>query len=799
MAFYQGLSHITNGLQMMFDAGNSSSYPGTGTVWSDLSGNGNHINVRAAAFKSVNSGNATVKYMDFGGSNGSAHFAADKTVSDTNGVTVCVWTRMIHNTSTWRTLMRGYTNDHQVIVGTDHRLGMYDNANATGFQTSGFSVQDLVGYPVVSSVPSGQTTKMENWVMMVFQYQNASPYMQLKVGKNPQVLGSSTNANARFKSGLGCIGAAPAGTDITSVDTQYWGDVAVFMLYNRLLTDAEISQNYDAFAPRYNGGTDANANTATKYINVFPGVFTPPTSASLGSNLYTDGYNSYWGYPGRQTANFVRYPYAGYAGESNGVGSFQLSANYDQAGGATMTYVTNVTNPVNAPGIMRYYTGTTGYKYWAINVPILDAGTYTFSYWARLSAGSTSSNLGNNQLWRDNGTDRAMTGSPNPTFTDQWQRFTISSTIAAGSLNMFVIHSGTLTGGITVDLCGFQLEAGSTATNFVPSTMIGDNFRFRTILTHGFLAGGYKGSCPWRAVNRTWHATDITMYCGEQLSYAANYIEGTFSDLNGYIHNAADAYATANAGTQSYSLANGTMRTRGTGTHSPAGARDTAGFPTGTGTSGIGGWNMSGAWGPYLGCAVDQTGQNGYITGGGTTATNKLHFASEIMYTTTANPAGSGFTSGCHGQLRGYFTIAGSKQAITWSNDTWGTYTASVSTDGWCKILSTKLGYHYAGSGTNVTSGIAKFSDSTGDNITTTMTKLRAAGEENLQMGQNWGYMLGNYDGQQNNQTVKYNYLTDTLTQLGTAAQPKGHYGQSSAACSSAAASVASAGAALGY
>lgn len=781
----------------MLDAGNTSSYPGSGTVWSDLSGNGNHANIVATAYKSINSGNATVKYMDFNGSYGIAKFASDRTFTD--NTTIIVWTRLRHTTADWRTLMRSYANDHEVIVQSDHKLGMYDNANSTGFNNSGFSVQDLPGYPVVGNVPSGATTKMENWVMMVWQFQNASPYYQFKINNNPTVLGSNTSANARFKAGIGSIGGYHGGsTDPASSNSQYWGDIAVFMSYNRLLTQAEIDQNYEAFAPRYNGGTDASANTSTRYINVFPGVYTPPTTASLGSNLYTDGYNSYWGYPGRQTANFVRYPYAGWAGQSNGVGSFVLSANYDGAGGATMNYVTNVTNPVNSPGVMRYYTGTTGYKYWAINTPILDAGTYTFSYWARLSAGSTSSTIGNSQLWRDNGTDRTMSGQPNPTYTDQWQRFYVSSTIAVGSLDMFVVHSGTITGGITIDFCGFQLEAGSTPTNFVPSTMIGNNFQFRTILTHGYLAGGYKGSCPWRSVNRTWHATDITMYCGEQLSYAANYIEGSFSDLNGYIHNAADAYATSNAGTQSYSLANGTMRTRGGGSYSPAGTRDAAGFPTGTGTTGIGGWNMSVAR-IYLGCAVDQTNQYGYITGGGSAVTEKLHYASEIMYTTTSNPAGTGFTSGCHGQLKGYFTIAGSKQAITWSNDTWAAFTASVSTDGWCKIMSTKLGYHYAGSGTNVTSGIAKFSDSTGADLLTSMTKVRAAGEENLQMGQNWGYMLGNYDGQQNNQTVKYNYLTDTLAQLGTAAQPKGHFGQSSAACSSAAASVCSAGAALGY
>lgn len=325
---------------------------------------------------------------------------------------------------------------------------------------------------------------------------------------------------------------------------------------------------------------------------------------------------------------------------------------------------------------------------------------------------------------------------------------------------------------------------------------IASGFQYRSILTHGYLAGGYKGSCPWRAVNRTWHATDITMYCGEQLAYAANYIEGTFSDYNGYVHNTADLYATTSTGTQSYSLANGTFRTQGAGTYSPPGSG--FGFPTATGTTGVGGWNLSVTRGPYIGCAVDQIGQVGYIAGGGVAGTDKFHFPSETMYTTTAGP-GTGFTSGCHGQTRGYFSVGGIRQYISFSTNAWTAYTSGVSPDGWCKILSTKLGYHYGGNGGNATISLCKFSDSTGTDIITNLSKIRACGEENMQMGQNWGYMLGNYDGQQNNQTVKHNYLTDSLTQLGTAAQPKGHFGQSSGCCSSAAATVASSNASIGY
>lgn len=311
-------------------------------------------------------------------------------------------------------------------------------------------------------------------------------------------------------------------------------------------------------------------------------------------------------------------------------------------------------------------------------------------------------------------------------------------------------------------------------------------FRYRSLFTHGYLAGGYKGSCPWRSVNRTWHATDITLYCGEQLAYAANYLEGTFSDHNGYIHNTADAYATASAGTQSYSLANGTLRTFGGGTYSPPGSGFT--YPTATGTSGVGGWNLSSSRGPYIGCAVNQIGQAGYIAGGsGTAVVDKFHFPTEIMYNTNSLGVTGGMTSGASGENHGWFSTDGGFRYVTFSNDSFAAWGNPGIGSTWYKHLSTKWGFFYS-----TTNGqtILKVNSSNGSAMSSSTSKPSSSSEENFQMGQDWGYMLGNYDGQQNNDTQKFAHATDTATRLGAAARPKGHYGQSSACTSSAAATV---------
>jgi hypothetical protein len=170
--------------------------------------------------------------------------------------------------------------------------------------------------------------------------------------------------------------------------------------------------------------------------------------------------------------NYMPYPYAGYNGSS-----FPLAAQKNDLG-ATYTYVTGVANPANAPGVLQYYTGTTGYQYFSIDsnaVPV--TGRYTFSYYARLTGGSTSSSFGNSQIWRlTNDSDAynsttIISGDWNPTMTSNWKRFVVSGTITAGvGLRMFLVHSNQLTGGITVQYCGFQLERGSVATPFNPST-----------------------------------------------------------------------------------------------------------------------------------------------------------------------------------------------------------------------------------------------------------------------------------------------------------------------------------------
>ena len=191
---------------------------------------------------------------------------------------------------------------------------------------------------------------------------------------------------------------------------------------------------------------------------------------------------------GPPITNLVPNPFANW----NGSNFVFPNYNYDATGTHTFTYVTGVSNPVGAPGVMQYTTGTTGYKYWSIQSTVATTGTHAFSYYARIVSGpGPSSTLSNEQLWRSNGVDQSISGNWNPTYTTQWVRYTTTGPCTGSTLlDYFPIHGGSIAGGYTIQYCGFQLELGTYATPFVAGTRsstqsLVDLTRRNTVTTSG--------------------------------------------------------------------------------------------------------------------------------------------------------------------------------------------------------------------------------------------------------------------------------------------------------------------------
>jgi hypothetical protein len=221
---------------LLLDAANTSSYPGTGTVWSDVSGNGRHFNMVASAYKS-----SGPKYMDFNGSFGRAH--EQSTYLPGGLTTYCVWTRVKQSTAEWRTLTRALGsggNHHAIIEAGSYRVGMYDNDSVTAYNDSGFLQTSLPGWN------SGQ------WNLMVWRWQDDRLRYTLSLNGSPNVLvGSSSAATSAYRGNIGAIGAYHGESTNPSVGSQYWGDISQFAVYSRNLTDSEVLGFYNAGRSRH--------------------------------------------------------------------------------------------------------------------------------------------------------------------------------------------------------------------------------------------------------------------------------------------------------------------------------------------------------------------------------------------------------------------------------------------------------------------------------------------------------------------------------------------------------------------
>jgi len=223
---FLGQNIVTNGLVAYVDATNKDSYPGTGTTWYDLSGNGNNFtfsstpNVLNGLF---NSGASVFAYRN-----------AIPVDSSVNGYTLEACFKL--NSSTGG----GYQNITQNGGGDPTRHMMWYNGGSNSFLAL-FHTPNF--YNNISD-----TLSLNTWY-----------YLQLSY--NPS--GGGSNGRRAWLNGVEktvnntAVGnGTPSGYFTISVDSDLVSNksdtsYAFVRYYNRYLTEAEITQNYNAQKIRF--------------------------------------------------------------------------------------------------------------------------------------------------------------------------------------------------------------------------------------------------------------------------------------------------------------------------------------------------------------------------------------------------------------------------------------------------------------------------------------------------------------------------------------------------------------------
>jgi hypothetical protein len=216
-----GQSVVTTGLQLYLDAGNASSYSGSGTAWNDLSGNSRNGTLTNGPTYSSADGGSIV----FDGADDFVQCSGSLTVTAATFVT---WIRRNGNQAQYDGILfsRG-TNTTGMNLQTSNQIGYTwnDAVNTYGWQ-SGLTIPDLT------------------WCMMAVSVTStaATAYLCQSSG-----ITKSTNTVSHGSSLINDIKIAR-----DEFSTRYFtGNIAVTQLYNIALSEAQVTQNFQADRTRF--------------------------------------------------------------------------------------------------------------------------------------------------------------------------------------------------------------------------------------------------------------------------------------------------------------------------------------------------------------------------------------------------------------------------------------------------------------------------------------------------------------------------------------------------------------------
>ena len=215
---------VSSGLQLYLDADNPASYPGTGTTWFDLSGQGNDVAMQ-------NSG--SISYTSSGGgyftlvSNG--YFNRATTTGIPTGTSA-------YTMSAWVQLGSGWGG--QGIIG----IGSSITTNQTNqFRTIGTNALTNYWYGNDLTATSSLSPTTQ-WFNAVAQWDGTTR----KIWVNGTQIASAVATGLNVSSSLLQVGATNVGGS-----EPLNGRIGQALIYNRALTSTEIQQNYTAVRSRY--------------------------------------------------------------------------------------------------------------------------------------------------------------------------------------------------------------------------------------------------------------------------------------------------------------------------------------------------------------------------------------------------------------------------------------------------------------------------------------------------------------------------------------------------------------------
>lgn len=221
---FYGRGIVRNGLLLDLDAGISSSYPGSGSTWTDLSTNSTAVNLSSTSYTTDAGGG-----ISFSSSASSANFTA--TLNFSGGFTLETWIKHTGVVSTAR-VQRYMTIGSSPLEGPVLRHNSASNGSLHGYlfdSGNTFREIDVAGQILTNT-----------YYHLVYTYDGTT----FRLYKNNVQVGTLV-ATVTLPTLGTTHGLAPGGVE------YFEGNMYAARYYNRALTAAEILQNYDALRNRF--------------------------------------------------------------------------------------------------------------------------------------------------------------------------------------------------------------------------------------------------------------------------------------------------------------------------------------------------------------------------------------------------------------------------------------------------------------------------------------------------------------------------------------------------------------------
>ena len=228
---------VTDGLVLALDAGNTKSYPGSGTTWTDLSGQGNDGTITGATFNSDG-------YFDFDGVNDDVIDTGTSFLKTNDNVTLEAFFNHDSNSGSHFFLYEGEGDGfgggvefHLYVAGG--YLASWFTTSSGDFALGGSSVS-------ASAITAGEWNHAAVTYSNISTASGASSKLYLNGVEIDSGSGATVNIASMPTSNL-LIGKPYS----TSLGRRYNGQVAAVKVYNRALTDTEVKQNFNALRGRF--------------------------------------------------------------------------------------------------------------------------------------------------------------------------------------------------------------------------------------------------------------------------------------------------------------------------------------------------------------------------------------------------------------------------------------------------------------------------------------------------------------------------------------------------------------------